>query len=77
MNRLEAAKSFGDILELGLGKPEPLSGYKNLTYSLRVSANVRLIFELKATPDNVRDCEEIKMKGVCDYHGDKENWYIP
>lgn len=77
MDRLAAAECFGDFLKLGLGKPEQLTGYKNIRYSLRVSANVRLIIEPNASQDTVMICEEIEVEGVCDYHGSKENWYIP
>ncbi|NLC25803.1 MAG: hypothetical protein GX777_04170 [Fastidiosipila sp.] len=76
INHLEAAITFGDFLTLGLGKPESLSGYENITYSLRVTANVRLIFELKAISESIESCTEIEVKGVCDYHGRKQNWYI-
>lgn len=77
MDRLKAADTFGDFLKLGLGKPEQLSGYKSIKYSLHVTPNVRLIIELNATQDAVLICKEIEVEGVCDYHGDKENWYIP
>ena len=77
MDQLIAADNFGIFLSLGLGKPEQLSGYKEITYSLHVTANVRLIIELNATEDTVKICEEIKVEGVSDYHGDKNNWYIP
>lgn len=77
MDRLKAADTFGDFLKLGLGRPEPLSGYEQVRYSLRVTPNVRLIIEPNATMDTVMICEEIEVEGVCDYHGSKENWYIP
>lgn len=77
LDRLTAAQTFGDFLALGLGKPEQLTGYKQIRYSLRVSGNVRLIVEPNATQDTVMICEEIEIEGVSDYHGDKENWYIP
>ena len=77
IDRLKAADTFGDFLALGLGKPEQLAGYKQVRYSLRVTPNVRLIIEPNATMDAVMICEEIEVEGVCDYHGDKENWYIP
>ena len=32
MDRLIAAECFGDFLTLGLGKPEQLTGYKNIRY---------------------------------------------
>lgn len=77
MNHLKAAESFGDFLSLGLGRPEPLSGYKRQRYSLRVSANARLIIEPNAAQDEILVCSEIEVEGVSDYHGGKENWYIP
>ena len=77
IDRLIAADTFGDFLKLGLGKPELLSGYSQVRYSLHVSANVRLIIEPNTTMDTVMICEEIEIEGVCDYHGSKENWFIP
>ena len=77
MDQLRAADNFGIFLSLGLGRPERLSGYKQIRYSLHVSANARLIIELTATEDTVKICTEIEVEGVSDYHGDKNNWYIP
>ncbi len=77
LNNLRAADTFGDFLSLGLGRPELLEGYKRPRYSIRVSANVRLIVELDTTQDDVMECQEIEVEGVCDYHGEKEEWYIP
>ena len=67
MDRLKAAECFGDFLKLRLGKPEQLEG----------AANVRLIIEPNAEQDTVMICTEIEVEGVSDYHGSKENWYIP
>ena len=77
MDRLEAAECFGDFLKLSLGKPEALTGYRCLRYSLHVAPNARLILEPNATQDTVMICTELEIEGVSDYHGDKENWYIP
>ncbi len=77
IDRLEAAECFGDFLRLGLGKPEMLSGPGGIRYSLHVVANVRLILLLDADKESVNDCRELEVEGVCDYHGGKENWYIP
>lgn len=77
INRLEAAECFGDFLRLGLGKPEPLKGYEKIRYSLHVAPNVRLIIEPNAKQDTVMICTEVEVEGVSDYHGSKENWYIP
>lgn len=77
MDRLIAAGCFGDFLKLGLGKPEQLTGYDNIRYSLHIAPNVRLILEPNAAQGTVMICTEIEVEGVCDYHGSKENWYIP
>lgn len=77
MDRLTAAECFGDFLKLGLGKPEPLTEYSRIRYSLHVAPNARLIIEPNATDDTILICTEIEVKGVSDYHGDKENWYVP
>ena len=77
MDRLIAAECFGDFLTLGLGKLEQLTGYKNIRYSLHVAPHVRLIIEPNANQDTVMICTELKVEGVSDYHGSKENWYIP
>lgn len=77
LNHLEAADNFGIFLSLGLGHPEQLSGYKHPRYSLHITPNVRLILEPNADQNEVMLCTEIEVEGVCDYHGSKENWYIP
>ena len=77
MDRLIAADCFGDFLKLGLGKPEQLTGYKNIRYSLHVAPNVRLIIEPNATQDTIMICTEIEVEGVSDYQGSKDNRNIP
>ena len=76
LNRLKAADNFGIFLSVGLGRPEKLKGFAN-RYSLRVSPNARLIIEVDDSQCAVQLCEEVEIEGVTDYHGDKENWYIP
>ena len=55
-----------------------LKGY----YSLRVSANYRLIVR-PITDDlsieKLKECDTVIVKGVTDYHGknNKHNWIIP
>lgn len=76
LDHLRAAENFGVFLSLGLGKPERLRGSAD-RYSLRVSANARLIIEVSADQMAAQLCEVVEIEGVTDYHGDKENWYIP
>ncbi|EET60845.1 hypothetical protein BRYFOR_07308 [Marvinbryantia formatexigens DSM 14469] len=77
MDRLTAAECFGDFLKLGLGNPERLEGYRQIRYSLHVAPNARLIIEPDADQKTIMICTEIEVEGVSDYHGSKENWYIP
>lgn len=76
INHLEAADCFGDFLQLGLGRPEQLTGYEKIRYSLRVSGNVRLIIEPQTEPGEIMICSVVEIEGVSDYHGSKETWYI-
>ena len=36
-----------------------------------------MILAINAAPEEVTKSTDIIIKGVCDYHGDKENWFIP
>lgn len=74
LDYLTAADCFGTYFKLGYGHPEPMKPYPN-RFSVHISANVRLILELDATSDPAI-CTTVTVKGVCDYHGNKENWYI-
>ncbi|MDY6269272.1 MAG: hypothetical protein SPL39_09995 [Selenomonadaceae bacterium] len=77
VDHLRAANCFEDFLRLRLGRPELLKGYKRPRYSIRVSANVRLIIELvDVEPDTIMICEAAEIEGVSDYHGGKDNWYL-
>lgn len=77
IDRLIAADTFGVFLSLGLGHPEQFAGYPNPRFSIRVNANVRLIVEPNTTENSLMICSEVEIEGVSDYHGSKENWYIP
>ena len=50
---------------------------EKFSFYIRRAANVRLIIEPNAEQDTVMICTEIEVEGVSDYHGSKENWYIP
>ncbi|WP_303758230.1 hypothetical protein [Selenomonas ruminantium] len=76
MDLLGASDNFGIFLSLGLGKPEKLSGYKTPHYSLHITGNVRLLLKLDADTNTITICETVTVKGVDDYHGGKDNWYI-
>ena len=77
INRLEAADRFGDFLKLNLGHPEALIGKDIGKYSLHISGNVRLIIVPVGEGEDVMEYSVVELKGVVDYHGTKETWYIP
>lgn len=72
---LKAADKFEDFLALKMWHPEQLQGKDRELWSIHITPNVRMI--LRPYGDSVMICSEIEVKGVCDYHGDKSNWYIP
>ena len=74
LNRLEAAINFREFLNLGLGKPHSLQNNLKGYYGVTLSGNVRLI--VKPAEEDL-DSTVFVLKGVCDYHGSKEEWIIP
>lgn len=81
-NQMIAFSSFSALLESRIGKMESLSGDKEGNYSLRLTANYRLIVAPNTSDRSVeglRICDTIIIKGVMDYHGKgaKNNWIIP
>lgn len=74
---LKAAERFADFLSLRLWRPEQLQGAYRGHWALHISPNARMILKPNSDDNSVMMCTEIQVKGVCDYHGDKSNWYIP
>ena len=79
-DQLKAAVNFGIFLATGLGKPHPLTGNLKGYYGISISGNIRLIVK----PDvesldaaSLRKCDSVIIKGVVDYHGQKQEWLIP
>ena len=76
IERLKAADKFGDFIALGLGHLEALKGKNKGKYSVRVNGNVRMILEPVRIGERIELSVEIVVKGVVDYHGGKDNWFI-
>ncbi len=79
-NEIRACASFYEILQNGIGKVEALSGNFKGLYSIRLSANFRLIIYPKSkdlTKSSLEKCDTVIVKGVIDYHGNRINWLIP
>jgi len=80
IDQLKASRNFSIYLTTGLGKPHPLR--KNLRgyYGISITDNVRLIIRPDAEstePEVLEQCDTVIIKGVVDYHGDKNEWLIP
>ena len=81
-NQIIAFTSFSALQQSGIGKMESLEGNRKGSYSLRVSANYRLIVRPKTkdlSAESLKSCDILIIEGVIDYHGKgKEfNWIIP
>ncbi len=79
-NQLEAAKDFSVYLSVGSGKPHPLYENKKGWYGAKITGSVSLLFMPETddlSPEGLRNCKAVELKGVLDYHGGKDNWLIP
>ena len=80
-DQLRAANNFYIYLSTGLGKPHLLTGMAGC-YGVHVTANWRLVIKPiteDTSPESLKKCDTIQIKGVVDYHGkgSKNNWIIP
>lgn len=81
-NQITAFSSFSTLQRSGVGKTESLGGDRKGSYSLRISANYRLIVKPKSkdlSAESLQNCDTLIIEGVIDYHGKgkKFNWIIP
>lgn len=81
-NQIISFSSFFSLQQSGIGKMESLEGDLKESYSLRVSANYRLLVKPKTkdrSAESLRHCDTLIIGGVIDYHGKgkKYNWIIP
>lgn len=81
-NQIISFSSFSALQLSGIGKMKSLEGDWKESYSLRVSANFRLIVKLKSkdrSAESLKKCDTLMIEGVIDYHGKgtKYSWIIP
>ena len=81
-NQIVSFSSFSALQLSGLGKMESLEGDLKGSYSLRVSANYRLVVKPNAkdlSAESLKRCDTLIIEGVIDYHGKgkKISWIIP
>jgi len=75
-----AMPNFSEYLALGLGNPHSLTGEFNGFYSVSIIGSKRLILEpicADLSAESLKVCNELILKGVVDYHGQKDEWIIP
>lgn len=81
-NQVAAFSSFSSLQQSGIGKMESLEGERKGSYSLRISANYRLIVKPNTkdlSAESLKECDTLIIEGVIDYHGKgkKFSWIIP
>lgn len=79
-NEMKASPNFKEYVSYGLGKPHPLKGNLDKLYGIHLNKNYRLIVEplVEEINDiNLKECKNINIKGVVDYHDGKLEWLIP
>lgn len=80
MDRLKASPNFMVFIKLGLGHPHALTGDLSGCYGITVTGNTRLVVKPMCdtlSPAALSTCTDIVVKGVGDYHGEKNEWIIP
>lgn len=81
-NQIAAFSTFAALQQSAIGKMEALEGDFMGSYSLRVSANYRLVVKPRCQDLSaacLKRCDTLIIEGVIDYHGrgKKHNWLIP
>ena len=83
-DEISSFKNFLDYILHGVGKPHSLEdskGKKNEGYyGVSLTANMRLIIKPnceKNDAESLKECEEVTIIGVRDYHGKNEEWIMP
>lgn len=79
-NEIKSAPNFKEYIDYGIGKPYPLVGNFDNLYAISLNKNYRLIVEPlveKLDDISLKECKNINIKGVVDYHDGKIKWLIP
>lgn len=79
-NEMKSSPNFKEYLNYGLGKPHPLTGDLDKLYGINLNKNYRLIIEPlveKFDDISLKECKNVNVKGVVDYHDGKIEWFIP
>ena len=79
IDQLKSSATFQKYLNLHLGNPHSLTGNMETYYGVDLDKHTRLIIQ-PVPPDlsseALKICETVKIIGIVDYHGDKNEWLI-
>lgn len=79
MKQLKAARFFKNYLDNHIGNPHSLEGNLDTFYGVDLNAHIRLIIQPvppDLSPEALKTCETVKIIGIIDYHGGKNEWLI-
>ncbi|MDY0214734.1 MAG: hypothetical protein RBS24_04345 [Bacilli bacterium] len=81
-DQIHAAETFDIYLKNAPGKCHPLKGNRKGQFGVSIDRNKRLVImpiveNGDMSEQSLKKCKKIIIKGVIDYHGDKETIYIP
>ena len=79
IDHLKITQTFQKYLDFHIGNPHSLKGDLSSYYGVDLDAHTRLIIQ-PIPPDlsseALKICEKVKIIGIVDYHGDKNEWLI-
>ena len=79
IDHLKVAATFQKYLDFHIGNPHSLTGDLSSYYGVDLDSHTRLIIQ-PIPPDlsseALKLCEKVKIIGIVDYHGDKNEWLI-
>ena len=79
MKQLKAAKFFQNYLNNHIGNPHSLEGNLDTYFGVDLNSHIRLIIQPvppDLSPEALKICETVKIIGIVDYHGGKNEWLI-
>lgn len=79
MKQLKAARFFKNYLDNHIGNPHSLEGNLDTFYGVDLNSHIRLIIQPvppDLSPEALKTCETVKIIGIVDYHGGKNEWLI-
>lgn len=78
-DQLKAMCNVFELLGSGLDRPHSLKGDLIGCIGWDIDANYRMIIDVGENPGDLKSfttVSKVIIKGVVDYHGDKDNWII-